>query len=315
MTLAHVYARHHAIPDALSVDVEDYYHVEAFADRISPEDWPQFPRRVADNTRRILEIFERYGARATFFVLGWVAEREPSLVREILAAGHEIGCHSYRHACVWRMQPQEFRADTQRARAAIEDAGGKRVIGYRAPTFSILPRSIWAIQILAEEGFLYDSSVFPVRHDLYGMPEAPRFCFRWQCRDGLHLFEIPPLTVRVLGRNLAAGGGGYLRILPMWYTRWALRRVENYDGQPATVYFHPWEIDSKQPRLSGRWKSRLRHYLNLGKMEGRICELLAWRQFVPFEQFLDAYRSQIPLPSYEVFPEINGRAEAKRQRA
>jgi polysaccharide deacetylase family protein (PEP-CTERM system associated) len=301
----------HTVPDALSVDVEDYYHVEAFADRITLENWPQFPQRVADNTRRVLEIFERHGARATFFVLGWVAEREPRLVREILDAGHEIACHSYGHSCVWRMQPEEFRADTRRARAAIEDAGGMRVVGYRAPTFSILPRSLWAIQILAEEGFRYDASVFPIRHDLYGMPDAPRFCFKWRCRDGLELFEIPPLTVRVLGRNLPAGGGGYLRILPMWYTRWALRRVQNSDGQPATVYFHPWEIDCKQPRLSGRWKSRLRHYLNLGQMEARICELLVDRQFTSFGEFLDAYVAQIPFLTYGLFSGKNGIAQAR----
>ncbi len=287
-----------ALPDGLSGDVEDFYHVEAFADRITPEMWPQFPSRVADNTRRLLDLFERSGARATFFVLGWVAEREPRLVREILRAGHEVGCHSYRHSCVWRMKPEEFRADTRRARCAIEDAGGQPVVGYRAPTFSIVKKSLWAIEVLAEEGFLYDSSVFPIRHDLYGLPEAPRFAFRWECGAGRSIVEIPPLTVRVLGRNLPAAGGGSLRILPMWYTRWAIRRVRQGEGQPVVVYFHPWELDPHQPRLSGQWKSKLRHYFNLGQMEGRVRELLGGGKFVPFGDLLRIRLAQHPLPTY-----------------
>src|ERR1051326_1045486 len=161
------------LADGLSVDVEDYYHVEAFADRITPAMWPHLPRRVADNTRRVLELLERAGAKATFFVLGWVAEREPGIVREILNAGHELGCHSYLHQRVWRLTPEEFRQDTRRALAVIEDAAGQKVLGYRAPSFSIVPKSLWALDILAQEGFLYDSSVFPIRHDLYGMPDAP----------------------------------------------------------------------------------------------------------------------------------------------
>jgi polysaccharide deacetylase family protein (PEP-CTERM system associated) len=275
------------LPSGLSVDVEDYYHVEAFADRIRPEDWPRYPRRVADNTRRVLELFARHDARATFFVLGCVAEKEPALVRDIASAGHEVACHSYMHRRVFTMSPQEFREDLRRGRAAIEDASGAKVEGYRAPTFSILGKSLWAIEILAEEGFVYDSSVFPVKHDLYGMPQAPRFLYQWSCHSGKTLYEIPPLTVRLAGRNLPVAGGGYLRILPMWYTRWALGRIRRRDGRPSLVYFHPWEVDPGQPRIAGSLKSRLRHYSNLGRMEGRINELLARLKFTSLKSFLE----------------------------
>jgi polysaccharide deacetylase family protein (PEP-CTERM system associated) len=284
-------------PNALTVDVEDYYHVEAFADRIPLETWPQYPSRVGDNTRRVLEIFHNAGARATFFVLGFVAEREPSLVRDILAAGHEVGCHSHLHRRVFTMTPQEFREDLRRGRAAIEDAGGQRVLGYRAPTFSIVEKSLWAIEILAQEGFLYDSSVFPVLHDLYGMPGAPRFAFSWQCAEGRSVYEIPPQTVRFLGRNLPVAGGGYLRILPMLYTRWALRRIRKQDRQPAVVYFHPWEIDPAQPRLPGKLKSKIRQYLNLKRMDNRIRELLGSGQFVSMETYLKNLLAADPSPA------------------
>lgn len=285
------------LPDALSVDVEDYFHVEAFADRISPEEWPRFSSRVADNTRRILELFEQAGVKGTFFTLGCVAEQHPGLVREIIKSGHEVGCHSYLHQALWRLTPEQFRADTIRAIRTLEAAGGQKVLGYRAPTFSVVKRTLWAIEILAEEGFLYDSSVFPVRHDLYGIPKAPRFPYRWLGRNGMSLVEIPPLTVRAARRNLPAAGGGYLRILPLWYTRWALRRVR-HEGQGATMYFHPWEIDPAQPRLAGKWKSMLRHYWNLRGMEGRIRQVLKEGQFVPFKTFLAAHQENGPLPTH-----------------
>lgn len=283
--------------NGLSVDVEDYYHVEAFADRITPALWPSFPSRVADNTRRVLDLFAQAGARATFFVLAYVVEREPGLVREIQAAGHEVGCHSHLHRCIFRLTPEEFRADTRRARALLEDAGGKAIVGYRAPTFSVIRRSLWALEILAEEGFLYDSSVFPVRHDVYGIPEAPRFAYEWEVGNGGRLYEIPPLTFRFLGRNLPLGGGGYLRMLPMWYTRWGLGRVRK-EEQPAVVYLHPWELDPGQPRLEGRRRSVLRHYSNLGKMEGRVKELLAGGSFVPFREVLENQLARGPLPRH-----------------
>lgn len=287
----------------LSVDVEDYYHVEAFADWITPEMWPQFPSRVVENTHRVLDLLGRLEVRATFFVLGIVAEKEPGLVRDIVAAGHELGCHSYLHRRIWKLTPEEFREDTRRALRAVEDAVGQRVTGYRAPTFSVVRKSLWAIEILAQEGFLYDSSVFPIRHDLYGMPEVPRFPFQWECGDGRTLYEIPPLTVRILGRNLPVAGGGYLRLLPMWYTRWALRRIEEREHESAVVYFHPWELDTEQPRLAGKWKSRLRHYVNLRQMEGRIVELARERRFVPLRDYLQRHLARGPLPKRSVASE------------
>ncbi|MGH9556120.1 MAG: XrtA system polysaccharide deacetylase [Terriglobales bacterium] len=291
--------------NGLSVDVEDYYHVEAFADRITPEMWPTFPSRVADNTRRVLELFAQCGARATFFVLAYVVEREPGLVREIQAAGHEVGCHSHLHRCIFRLTPEEFRADTRRARKLLEDAGGREIAGYRAPTFSITRRSLWALDILAEEGFLYDSSVFPVHHDVYGIPEAPRFAYQWEVGNGGRLYEIPPLTFRFLGRNLPLGGGGYLRILPMWYTRWGLGRVRQ-EEQPAVMYLHPWELDPGQPRLEGRRRSVLRHYSNLGKMGERVRELLASGSFVPLREVLEQQLARGPLPRHKPDSFANG---------
>jgi polysaccharide deacetylase family protein (PEP-CTERM system associated) len=290
--------------DGLSVDVEDYYQVEAFADRITPAMWPALPSRVADNTRRVLELLDRFDAKATFFVLGWIAEREPQIVREILSAGHELACHSHLHRRVSRLTPEEFRKDTRQAVAAIEDASGKKVRGYRAPTFSIVPKSLWALEILAEEGFAYDSSVFPIRHDLYGMPQAPRFPFRWHWGNETSIDEIPLTTVRVRGCNLPVAGGGYLRILPMFYTRWAMRRIRQRESQPTHTYFHPWEIDPGQPRLSGTRKSEFRHYYNLRRMEARVCEVLSRAQFVPLGDFLKNRIALGPLPLQKLTPSV-----------
>src|ERR1700674_5584948 len=263
-----------SITDALSVDVEDYFHAEAFADRISPDQWATFSSRVRRNCDHILDLFERYGWRATFFVLGWVAERERALIRDIAKAGHELACHSYAHRRVFSLRPEEFRDDVRRARGLIEDAAGVRILGYRAPTFSIVHSSMWALEILAQEGFLYDSSIFPIRHDLYGYPEFPRFLQRVQLASGRELFEVPMSTIRFGGLNWPLGGGGYLRLLPMSYTRWAMRRIHRQDRQSVILYFHPWELDPDQPRLEGSWKSKLRHYPGLSKMEPRLEELL-----------------------------------------
>jgi polysaccharide deacetylase family protein (PEP-CTERM system associated) len=270
--------------DLLSVDVEDYYHVEAFADRIPSTSWPAFPPRVADNTKRVLKLLADYDCRATFFVLGWIAERNPELVRTILNAGHEIACHSHYHRRVTSLTPEEFRSDVRQARAAIENAIGCRVVGYRAPSFSITRRSLWALEILSEEGFLYDSSIFPIHHDLYGFPESPRSPYRVQFGSNRTLFEIPISTFRVGGINWPTGGG-YLRHLPMQYTRWAIRRIR-MERKPLVMYFHPWEIDPDQPRIPGGWKSRLRHYTGLRKMESRLREVLSDRNFVPLREFV-----------------------------
>lgn len=266
--------------DVLSVDVEDYYHVEAFADRVSPESWPDYPSRVRKNTERVVQILGEYRCNATFFVLGWVAERDPKLIRAIAEAGHEVACHSYSHRRVSSLTPEEFRQDLRRARAVIEAAAGVRVAGYRAPTFSIGRNNLWALEILSEEGFLYDSSIFPIRHDLYGFPGAPRFPHRLDLKSKRTLFEIPMSTVRIGGVTWPAGGGGYLRLLPMQYTRWAVRQIHETDHQPFMLYFHPWELDPDQPRIAGKWKSRLRHYVGLSSMEGRLRELLSSGRFM-----------------------------------
>jgi polysaccharide deacetylase family protein (PEP-CTERM system associated) len=266
--------------DGMSVDVEDYFHVEAFADRVSFSQWPSFQSRVRRNTESVLELFARYSCRATFFVLGWVAERDPQLVREIADAGHELGCHSYAHRRVDTLTAEEFREDLMRARGAIEDASGTRVAGYRAPTFSIVKNSLWALRILAEEGFLYDSSIFPIRHDLYGFPDAPRWPHEIQLADQGAIFEIPMSTVRIWGQNLPVGGGGSLRLLPMAYTRRAIGAI-HIRKHPLIVYFHPWEIDPEQPRVSGSLKSRLRHYTGLNRMRERLNRLLESANFGP----------------------------------
>jgi polysaccharide deacetylase family protein (PEP-CTERM system associated) len=278
------------LTDALSVDVEDYFHVEAFADQIQRDQWATFPSRVRRNCDRILDLFEKYKWRATFFVLGWVAERDRALVRDIAKAGHELGCHSYAHRRVCSLSPEEFREDLRRARGLIEDAAGVRVLGYRAPTFSIGRRSTWALEILAEEGFLYDSSIFPIRHDLYGYPDFPRFPQRLQLASGRELFEIPMSTIRLGGVNWPLGGGGYLRLFPMSYSRWAIRHIHRQDRQSVILYFHPWELDPDQPRLEGSWKSKFRHYTGLAKMAPRLDELLSRGRYEPLSSLVARFR-------------------------
>ena len=264
-------------PNALSVDVEDYFQVEAFAGHIDRATWDDHAPRVETNSSRVLDLFAEYGATGTFFMLGWVAERFPGLVRRIVADGHEIASHGFSHARVTTMTPDAFRDDIRRAKALIEDLAGCEVLGYRAPSFSIGAENPWAFEVLAEEGYAYSSSVYPIRHDLYGMPEAPRFAFTVgdtaEGRSGL--LEIPISTVAVFGGKLPCGGGGYFRLLPYGLSRWAWRRVNRHDGQPIIFYFHPWEIDPEQPRQhAAPLKSRLRHYVNLERMEGKLCRAL-----------------------------------------
>jgi polysaccharide deacetylase family protein (PEP-CTERM system associated) len=269
------------IVDGLSVDVEDYFHVEAFSDRVSQSDWPNFPSRFATNTRRILDLFAVHGCRGTFFVLGWVAERDPALVRQIVQAGHEVGCHSYLHRRVTTLTPAEFREDLRRATQTIEDAAGVKVLGYRAPTFSIRRASLWALDVLADEGYLYDSSIFPIRHDLYGYPEGPRFLHHRKLSGAHGIYEIPLSTMRFGGQNWPFGGGGYLRFFPISYTKWAIERTHRVEKQPAIVYFHPWELDPNQPRIQAGWRSSLRHYTGLKTMKHSLETLLAGGKFEP----------------------------------
>jgi polysaccharide deacetylase family protein (PEP-CTERM system associated) len=259
--------------NALSVDVEDWFQVGAFEKVIAKADWPGLESRVARNTDAVLDLFDRAGVKATFFTLGWVAERAPAQMRRIVAAGHEIASHGWDHDRVFTMTPDQFRADLRRARATIEDAAGQAVTGYRAPSFSIDTRTPWAHAILAEEGYAYSSSVAPVRHDHYGWPESPRFV--WKPLADSAMIELPVTTARLGRRTLAAGGGGFFRLLPYRFTRWAIEQVNREARRPAIFYFHPWEIDPGQPRVAAApLRSKLRHYSRLSAMEGKLERLL-----------------------------------------
>jgi len=265
-------AGHYEVTNAFSIDVEDYFHVEALASAIDRKQWDALEYRAEANTRRVLDILAQEGVHATFFVLGWVAKRSPQLVRDIHAAGHEVACHGLTHRTVYTQTPEVFRAETSEAKQRLEDATGVPVRGYRAATYSITARSLWALDILEELGFSYDSSIFPIRHDLYGIPGSPRFAYRAASGS---LLEVPITTVEYLGQRLPAGGGGYFRLLPYALFRAAVRRVNTRDQQAAVFYCHPWEIDPGQPRVAGvSAKSRFRHYTNLDRMESRLRRLL-----------------------------------------
>jgi polysaccharide deacetylase family protein (PEP-CTERM system associated) len=269
----------------LSVDVEDYFQVEAFAGQVARESWERWPSRVVQNTQRVLDLFDTHQAKATFFFVGWVAEQFPHLVRETQERGHEIACHSYWHRTVYSLSPQEFREDTRRAKRVIEDAAGIAVNGYRAPSWSITKDSLWALEILAEEEFTYDSSIYPIHHDLYGVPGAKRFPYTHRCANGRDLREFPPSTLRWLGTNFPVAGGGYLRIFPARYNELAFGKFEA-QGERVVVYLHPWELDPAQPRIPGPLKSRLRHYTNLARMEQRVRALLQQHKFARFADLL-----------------------------
>ena len=257
---------------AMSVDVEDYFQVSAFENRIGREDWDTLECRIPRNVERILEIFADTGVKATFFTLGWVAEKMPSVVRDIVAEGHEMASHGWSHARVWSQTQAEFLEDVSSTRKLLEDVSGQAVTGYRAPSFSINSQTLWAHDVLQQAGYRYSSSIYPVAHDHYGLPSCPRFPFRFD-KDGI--LEIPLTCVPVGGRNRPCAGGGYFRFLPLTYSRWALRRVVNGEGMPAVFYFHPWELDPDQPRVDGiPLKSRFRHYVNLGRFEQRLTRVL-----------------------------------------
>jgi polysaccharide deacetylase family protein (PEP-CTERM system associated) len=256
----------------MSVDVEDYFQVGAFEHTISRDDWERWPCRVEANVERILALFERHDVKATFFTLGWIAERYPNMVREIIRQGHELASHGYGHQRANHLSEQEFRADVIRAKGLLEEIGGVVVKGYRAPSFSIGHKNLWALDVLADTGHHYSSSIYPIAHDHYGMPDAPRFPYRpEQCSA---LLEVPPTTVDWHGRNLPAAGGGYFRLLPYAASRWLIHQVNGTDKRPAMFYFHPWEVDPGQPRIQGApWKSRFRHYVNLSRMEAKLARL------------------------------------------
>ena len=256
----------------MSVDVEEHFQVSAFANTVSKADWATIPSRVCRNMDRILALFSEKNVKATFFTLGCVAERFPQLMREIVAQGHELASHGYEHDRVSALSPRDFLQDVTRTRKILEDISGSAVNGYRAPSFSINEETAWAHDVLQQAGYAYSSSIYPVNHDHYGFPSAPRFPFR--LKEG-GLLEVPLTTASALGRNWPAAGGGYFRLLPTGYSRWALRRVNREDGMPAVFYFHPWEIDPDQPRVSGLpLSSKFRHYVNLRHFEGRLATML-----------------------------------------
>lgn len=272
------------ILNALTVDVEDYFHVTAFAGVIPVADWDCYPRRVERNTARLLDLLAAHGIQATFFVLGWVAEKFPALVQRIYRTGHNIGCHSYSHQLICRGSIEDFRCDVRRAKDCLENLLGCPVKSYRAPSYSITSKTLWALEILGEEGFEYDSSIFPVLHDTYGIPGTPRFPYLKILNNGQKIKEFPPSTLRLFGVNLPVAGGGYLRLLPYGLTSWAIRRINEVENQPAMVYLHPWEIDPDQPRISASWFSRFRHYQNLDSTETKITRLLREFSFSTMEQ-------------------------------
>ena len=278
--------------NTLTIDVEDYYMVSAFANRIKFEDWHKFESRVEKNTYILLDLLDLYGVRATFFILGWVAEQHPGLVKEIDRRGHELASHGYNHRLVYELTPQEFREDTRKSKGIIEDIAGKPVIGYRATSFSITERSIWALDILIEEGLLYDSSIFPIRHDRYGMPNAERFPHPIRL-NGRTLIEFPPSTYSIFGCHIPIAGGGYLRLFPGWFTNWAIRRLNENEGQPAVIYIHPWEIDTDQPRLNAKFLSRIRHYANINSTEAKLKTLIERFRFRPISYFLNTQETII----------------------
>jgi polysaccharide deacetylase family protein (PEP-CTERM system associated) len=273
---------------ALTVDVEDYYHVAAFRGVVRPEDWSRFESRVERNTRKVLDLFAAHGARGTFYILGDVAERFPALVREIRNAGHELGCHSYAHRLIYELTPEQFRADTARALHAIEDAAGESVHAYRAPTFSITPRSSWAIDVLLELGITVDSSIFPIWHDLYGFAGAPRHPFRI-VSNGASLIEFPPPTFKLGRWTLPVTGGGYLRQLPLEYQKRCLQSLQQ-QGQTSLLYIHPWEFDPEQPRLQAPLGPRIRHYRGLSATAERMQNLLKFLRFGTVTEALAAVR-------------------------
>jgi polysaccharide deacetylase family protein (PEP-CTERM system associated) len=272
--------------NALTIDVEDYFHVQAFADVISPSNWGQYPMRVEKNTCRLLELFDLHHVRATFFILGWVAERCPDLVSTILRAGHEIGCHGYSHQMIERGDEREFRADIHRAKTILEDLVGARVKSYRAPSYSITEHTLWALEALHDAGFEYDSSIFPVVHDHYGIPDAPRFPHLKSVRGTHAIIEFPPSTLRAYGVNFPVAGGGYFRLFPYRLTAWAIRRINEKESQPAMFYLHPWEIDPEQPRVSAGMRSRFRHYQNLQSTEMKLSRLLDEFSWAPMSEVL-----------------------------
>jgi len=268
-----------SVPNALTVDVEDYFHVAALASSISRDSWPSRESRVVGNTHRLLSLFEQFEVKGTFFVLGWVAERHPQLVKDIAARGHEIACHGFSHRLVYEQSPGEFYEETLRSKKLLEDITGTGIAGYRAASYSVVRESLWALDILVELGFIYDSSIFPVHHDRYGIPDAERAPHRLSTPKGKSIVEWPLATASIFGLRLPVAGGGYFRLLPYWLSHWGLKSINRREQRPFIFYLHPWEIDPAQPRVSASWLSQFRHYTNLEKCEVRLRRLLGEFRF------------------------------------
>ena len=274
------------VRNALTFDVEEYFHAEVFAGVVRPEEWPALESRVAAVIERLLDILDSAGARATFFVLGWVADRHRGLVKEIDARGHEVACHGYGHRMIHRLRPDELLEDVSRAKDALEDATGRAVLGYRAPTFSVTRDTLWSLDVLCEAGFRYDSSIYPIVHDRYGIPDAPRFPHRRRTPSGGEITEFPMSTVELLGWRVPVAGGGYFRLAPYAVTRAAIRRLNRREGRPAIVYLHPWEMDPVQPRLPVSPLARLRHSVSIENTEDKLRRMLADFDFAPAAEVL-----------------------------
>jgi polysaccharide deacetylase family protein (PEP-CTERM system associated) len=277
--------------NALTIDVEDYFHPNAMDAVCDPSHWNALPHRVEDNTHRLLDILSQFETRATFFVLGWVAERWPHLVRDIARRGHEIACHGFAHRLVYRLGPEPFRADVLRARTVLEDLLGRPIAGFRAASYSVVSQTLWALDVLIDLGFEYDSSIFPIRHDLYGIPEFSRVPTRVGRPNG-DIVEIPASTVRLFGHNWPVAGGGYFRLLPYWVTRRALQRLNRRESMPAMVYLHPWELDPEQPRLPVTLRTRFRQYTNLAVTEPRLHRLLTEFRFAPICEVFQSWMQE-----------------------
>lgn len=274
------------VVNAMTVDVEDYFHASAFDRTVARASWDQLESRVVANTRRLLQLFHERNVRGTFFVLGWVADKFPSLVREIANHGHELASHGYHHQLVYMLTPEQFREDVHRSKNTIEQIAGVKVRGYRAPSFSIVKQSLWALDVLIEEGFAYDASIFPIRHDRYGIPDAPRQAHVIQ-RSAGSIVEVPSSTVRAGQANYPIGGGGYFRLFPYALTKWGITQV-NDEGQPAVIYIHPWEIDPEQPRLPASMTTHFRHHVGMNTTIEKLTKVIDDFAFGPIRDVLDA---------------------------
>jgi polysaccharide deacetylase family protein (PEP-CTERM system associated) len=293
------YKRTGKMLNAISIDVEDYFQVAALSKAVKRDAWDTQQLRVEKNTRQLLNIFDEYSVKSTFFVLGWIAEHCPGLVREIADRGHEIACHGYSHELIYKQTPDDFRQETVRAKSTLEDQCQLEVSGYRAASYSITKKSLWALDILAEAGFKYDSSIFPVRHDFYGIPDAPVKPHKLETPKGYTLIEFPPTVLNIFNYSLPVSGGGYFRLFPYTFTRFAFRRI-NANGRNCMFYLHPWEIDPQQPKLKVGLRSRFRHYNNLGRCEQRLKQLLDDFEFTTVREVLETVGLVTTDPDYAV---------------